>query len=438
MRAAGPAPGSRPTRLRATRGQTAGRRGLPSPAIIALALLLAAGAVLMVLRLAPRRNRVPCGPDLPCPESLYVGGDAMRERELFHTMLRRLGVAPARVEQAAAALRLTDFNFRTLRPGDSVTLFCRGLELEALNWHKDAATSYRVRFDSTGAAAARFDAPVDTVRAVVAGTVRTSIWHSLVGLGEGPWLVMAFTDILRYDIDFFTESNDGDTFEIVVDKFLVDSAFYKYGRVHAARYRGRNRDYWGFYFRDARGHWDYYNEKGQSLRKTILRSPLEFRKVTSHFGMRFHPIHRVYRQHHGVDYGAPSGTPVSAIADGSIAFAGWRGGYGRLVEIRHAGGLSSRYGHLSGFGPGVRTGARARQGQTIGYVGMTGDATGPHLHFETRQGGKPVNPAKLIPPRAEPVPDRFRAEFNAVRDACRAEVERARAPGAAPPDSSGR
>lgn len=414
------------------------RRGLASPTVTAVAVLLALVAVFAVLRLATRRPRPRCGPELPCPDSLYVGGDAMRQHELFHTLLGRLGVEPGAAAAAAAALRRTDFNFRTLRPGDSVTLYYRGLSLEALTWHKDLVTSYTVRFDSTGAVAARFEAPVDTIRTVVTGLVKESIWHSLVGQGEGAWLVMAFTDILRYDVDFFTESNDGDSFAIIVDKLQVDSTFYKYGRVHAARYRGRTANTWGFYFRDARGHWDYYNEKGQSLRKTVLRSPLEFRKVTSHFGMRFHPIHRVYRQHHGVDYGAPSGTPVSAIADGAVVFAGWRGGYGRLVELQHAGGLSSRYGHLSGFGPGTRTGGRVRQGQTIGYVGATGDATGPHLHFETRQGGKPVNPLKVIPPRADPVPERLRAEFNAVRDACRAEVERALRPAPAPPDSAGR
>jgi murein DD-endopeptidase MepM/ murein hydrolase activator NlpD len=125
-----------------------------------------------------------------------------------------------------------------------------------------------------------------------------------------------------------------------------------------------------------------------------------------------------------VDYGAPTGTPVSAIADGTVTIARRLGGYGNLVEVKHAGGLSSRYGHLSRYGGGVRGGRRVRQGQTIGYVGMTGDATGPHLHFEVRQGGKPVNPLKVIPPRAEPVARKNMPEFNALRASYLADLAR--------------
>lgn len=413
------------------------RRSNRKPALVVLAAAVVAAVLFLVLRPGFRAPGHVHGPELPCPESLYLGGDTMRQHELFHSMLGRLGVGPGEVQAAAAALRETDFNFRALRPGDSVTLFYRGFELESLTWHRDLAAGYTVRFDSAAAEAERVSAPVETTRTVVRGLVRESIWHSLVAQGEQAALVMSFTDILRYDIDFFTESHDGDSFALVVDKLYVvgraapgadsvaEPRFYRYGRVHAARYRGRNANTWGFYYRDPRGHWDYYNERGQSLRRTVLRSPLEFSKVTSHFGRRFHPIHRVYRPHHGVDYGAPTGTPVSAVADGTVTFAGWRGGYGNLVEIRHAGGLVTRYGHLSRFGGGVRVGRSVRQGQTIGYVGMTGDATGPHLHFETRVAGKPVNPLTLIPPRAEPVHASYRAEFNALRERLQAEVEQA-------------
>ncbi|HDQ99952.1 MAG TPA: M23 family metallopeptidase, partial [candidate division WOR-3 bacterium] len=345
-------------------GPSPGRRGFVSSAVTALAILAAALVVFFVLRLVNRPPRHVCGPELPCPESLYLGGDAMRRHELFHTMLGRLGVKTGAVEAAAAALRRTDFNFRTLRPGDSVTLCYRGFELESLTWHKDIAQGYRVRFDSAGASAERVTARVDTVRSVVRGLVKESIWHSLVRQGERPALVMSFTDILRYDIDFFTESHDGDSFALVVEKLYVDTVLYRYGRVHAARYRGRNANSWGFFYRNPRGHQDYYTDKGQSLRRTVLRSPLEYSKVTSHFGNRFHPIHRVWRQHHGVDYGAPTGTPVSAVADGTVTFAGRRGGYGNLVEIRHAGNLVTRYGHLSRFGGGIRSGRSVRQGQT--------------------------------------------------------------------------
>ena len=399
----------------------------------AILVLVALAAVGVTLRLALRRPPALCGPELPCPDSVYRRGDALRQHELLAGLLTRLSVPVPLVNQAHDALGMTDFPFRRLRPGDSITLVYRGLDLVGMSYGQDMMTSYEVSFESAGGYARKIVRPVDTVRAGVAGVVKESFWHSLLAQGEEPWLAMRFTEVLRYDVDFFTESSDGDSYEIVFDRLLIDSAFYKYGRVHAVHYRGRSDNTYGLYFQDPTGHWDYYNEKGQSLRKTVLRSPLEFAKVTSYFGNRFHPIHRVWRPHKGVDYGAPRGTPVSCVADGTVTIAGWLGGYGRLVEVRHSGGLVSRYGHLSGFGPGVKQGRRVRQGQTAGYVGATGDATGPHLHFELRQGGKAVNPLTVIPPRAEPVPKKYRPEFDRVRDGLIAELNRLAAP--PPPDT---
>jgi len=391
--------------------------------VLAGIILLVAGLVLLLL--LPKRKKVYCGPAVPCPDSSFVGGAVLARGEVLAGLLGRWCLPQELINRTYSALATTDFNFRGMKEGDSVSLFYHGLNLTGLEYHKDRAISYQVMFDSTGAAiAAKRLKPVDTVRVVVAGTIKGSLWNSLLELGEGPELVVQFAEILRYDIDFFTESNEGDTFELLVDKYLVDGQRYRYGRLYAVHYRGRTDNVYGFYFKAPSGHWDYYNEKGQSLRKTVLRSPLQFARVTSYFGMRFHPIYRVWRPHHGVDYGAPTGTPVSCIADGTVTFAGWRGGYGRLVEVKHQAGLVSRYGHLSGFGPGVRTGRRLRQGQTIGYVGMTGDATGPHLHFEIRKNGKPVNPLKVIPPRAEPVPKRYFAQFTAVMADYRAALER--------------
>ncbi len=404
------------------------RRGAVSPTVTVVLVLVALAAVGLLLRLALRAPARPCGPELPCPDSLYYRSDTMRQREVLAGMMARLSVPRTFINRAHDALSKVDFPFRKLRPGDSMTLVYRGFDLVEMAYCQDMMTSYAVSFDSAGAQAAKVVRPVDTVRATVAGVVSESFWHSLLGQGEQPWLAMRFTEILRYDVDFFTESNDGDSYEIVFDRLYIDSAFYKYGRVHAVHYKGRTDNTYGFYYRLPNGHWDFYNEKGQSLRKTVLRSPLQFATVTSHFGNRFHPIHRVWRPHQGVDYGAPRGTPVSCVADGSVTIASWLGGYGRLVEVKHKGGLTSRYGHLSGFGPGVRQGRRVRQGQTIGYVGATGDATGPHLHFEIRKGGKPVNPLKVIPPRADPVPPKYRDDFDRVKASLIDELRRAARP----------
>ncbi|MEO0079739.1 MAG: peptidoglycan DD-metalloendopeptidase family protein [candidate division WOR-3 bacterium] len=381
-------------------------------AVLGLTLFIAGG-----LLIGHRRPRRFCGPPVPHPDSSFVGGTVLAKGEVLAGLLSRWCLEPELVNRVYAALGKTDFNFRGMREGDSVSFYYKGLSLTGLEYHKDMATSYRVAFDSNGGAAATKELkPVDTVQTVVRGTIKGSLWHSLLDLGEKPELVVGFADILRYDIDFFTESSDGDTFELLVDKLQVQGRLYRYGRIYALHYRGRTENVYGFYFRSPSGHWDYYNEKGQSLRKTVLRSPLQFSRVSSFFGMRFHPILRIWRPHQGVDYVAPKGTPVSAVADGTVTMASWNGGYGRMVEIRHSGGLVSRYGHLSGFGPGIRQGRYVRQGATVGYVGATGLATGPHLHFEIRKDGKPVNPLKVIPPRAEPVPKRLMPEFERVKN----------------------
>ncbi|MEO0073477.1 MAG: M23 family metallopeptidase [candidate division WOR-3 bacterium] len=398
--------------------------------IVLLVLMLAAVGLLLRSRLRPRYV---CGPELPHPDSVYYAGDALRTGEVLATVLGRWCLSAAMIESVYAALGRTDFPFRSMRPGDSVAFCYQGLSLVGIRYFKDLSSGYSLEWDSSGILTVeKFQRPIDTVRTVIRGEVKSSLWNTLISMGERPALVVNYAEILSYEVDFLTEVNEGDSFAILLEKYYVDSVFLRDGRIYAVQFKGRVGTYAGFYYRTPAGHSDYYNERGQSLRKTVLRSPLQFAKVTSYFGMRFHPIYRVRRQHQGVDYGAPSGTPVSAIADGSVSFAGWRGGYGRLVEIQHTGGLSSRYGHLSGFGPGVRTGRRVRQGQTIGYVGMTGVATGPHLHFEIRRGGIPVNPLKVIPPRAEPVPSSLMADFSRVRDGYIAELRAAVLPDSLP------
>jgi len=161
----------------------------------------------------------------------------------------------------------------------------------------------------------------------------------------------------------------------------------------------------------------YYDAEGNSLQRVFLKSPLNYRRISSYFSRRrFHPILKIYRPHYGVDYAAPTGTPVVTIGDGRVVYAGWKGGLGRYVEIRHNNVYTSCYGHLSRFAKGIRRGARVRQGQVIGYVGATGLATGPHLDFRVKRFGSYVNPLTVDYPRAEPLPEDKKDEFFARRD----------------------
>jgi murein DD-endopeptidase MepM/ murein hydrolase activator NlpD len=414
-------------------GQQSGSTGqstrarFPALAVVALlGLALVVAGVFLVRRLTVKHPV--CGPEVPCPDSAYIAEDSLGKGEVLAGALARWCLTQDRINDVHAALAKTDFDFRRMVPGDKVTFVYQGLTMTEVTYSKDPATLYHVRFDSAGTAAAKENRPVDTVRTVVRGTIKGSLWNSMIDMGETPALVVNFAEILSYEVDFLTEVMEGDSFELLVDRCLVDSQFYKDGQVYAVHFKGQAGNYYGFYYQSPSGHWDFYNEKGQSLRKTVLRSPLQFAKVTSYFGRRFHPILRTWRQHTGIDYGAPTGTPVSAIADGRVVMARRNGGYGNFVQLQHAGGLVSCYGHLSRYGPGIRAGRSVRQGQTVGYVGMTGLATGPHLHFEVRQGGKLVNPLKVIPPRAEPVARKYMPDFNALKATYLADLARPEGP----------
>jgi murein DD-endopeptidase MepM/ murein hydrolase activator NlpD len=402
--------------------------------VVLVALAVVAVGVLLVRRLTAKHPL--CGPEVPSSDSTYVAEDSLSKGEVLAGALARWCLSQDRINDVYVSLEKTDFNFRNMAAGDRVTLTYRGLNLTGVTYSKDPVTYYAVRFDSAGISAAKETKRVDTTRVVVRGAIKGSLWNSMIDLGETPASIVNFAGVLGYEVDFLTEVSEGDSFEILVDKFYVDSTFYRDGRTYVVHYKGRAGDYYGFYYRTPSGHWEYYNEKGQSLRKTVLRSPLTFANVTSSFGRRFHPISRVYRQHQGVDYGAPTGTPVSAIADGTVLMARWNGGYGNFVQVRHSGGMVSCYGHLSRYGAGVKAGRSVRQGQTVGYVGSTGFSTGPHLHFEVRQGGKPVNPLKVIPPRAEPVAKKNMPEFDALKASYLADLAGPAGPVAAAADSA--
>jgi murein DD-endopeptidase MepM/ murein hydrolase activator NlpD len=223
---------------------------------------------------------------------------------------------------------------------------------------------------------------------------------------------MAFVDLFAWDIDFFTSTQHGDRFRLMVEKQYVDGRFIGYGRIVAGEYRmaESGKTFRAFYYAN-KNHAGYYTENGDAVEKSFLKSPIQFASITSRFGPRFHPIINQYGTHKGVDYGAPPGTAVWAVGDGTVTFAARNGGYGNVVYIRHANGYETRYAHLSAFGHGIHAGKRVGQKQVIGYVGATGLATGPHLHFEVLVGGQHTNPLRVVVPPSPPIPKGELPEF---------------------------
>ncbi|MBV8140797.1 MAG: peptidoglycan DD-metalloendopeptidase family protein [Verrucomicrobia bacterium] len=251
---------------------------------------------------------------------------------------------------------------------------------------------------------------LDTRETTITAEIHSSLWDALSSQPKREYLATELAEMFQWQVDFSTEMQPGDQIRLIVDESVHDGNFVKYGKIHAAELVNSGRHYRGFLFQDS-----YYDEKGVSLKRAILASPLKFTpRITSAFTTRrMHPILGVERSHLATDYGAPSGSPVVSVANGTVVFAGWDGGFGNLVRIKHASGLTSGYAHLSRIEPGVRAGHVIKQGELVGLVGQTGLATGPHLHFMMAKNGTPINPVPALK-KGEPAPPiegKMKAEF---------------------------
>jgi len=245
-------------------------------------------------------------------------------------------------------------------------------------------------------------------------------------------LAWKIAEVYDWEVDFTKDIRPGDRVEVLIERLQSEEGERRFGRILAARVDVAGSPSFAFAFELPDGRSGYYDEKGRSLRRAFLRAPLRFSHISSRFGGRFHPILRRWRTHEGTDYAAAYGTPVRATADGIITEAGRNGGYGNLVEIRHANGIRTRYGHLSRFAVGVHVGQRIKQEQTVGYVGSTGLSTGPHLHYEFLVNGRPTNPQRKDAGSGEPVPAKSKSAFETVRAQLFAELEPTGLPTAAP------
>ena len=249
------------------------------------------------------------------------------------------------------------------------------------------------------------------------GEVETSLWDTLVAQGESPRLVVELHQILQWDVDF-TALQPKDSFKLIVEKKYLEGEFVKYGKISAVQFASAARTFYIFRFEDPQGQISYYDDKGDAVRKAFLKAPFHFDpRVTSRFShSRYHPILKTRRPHLGVDYGAPTGTPVLASASGAVIFRGREGGYGLLVKIRHPNGYVTSYAHLSRID--VQRGQKVSQGEQIGRVGATGLATGPHLDYRVQdKSGRFINPQNMLAlPSDKPVAKEYVSLFTSVRD----------------------
>ncbi len=332
---------------------------------------------------------------LPGPAA-YIREERFQSGDTLAGFLGRLGVAP---EQSVRLLKLRGLH--QVHPGSTVRA-----EVEVDGTPKSISfligrdKLLQVLPDGDGSyKAAEYPAPLEPAVAMKSGVIRTSLFAATDAAGIPDAIGMQLADIFGGDVDFYHGLRRGDRFSVVYEEQRLAGMPVRSGRVLAAEFVNDGRTYRAVYYAKS-----YYTPEGKSLRKTFLRSPLQFSRVSSGFGLRMHPIIKGWRKHEGIDFAAPMGTPVRAAGDGVVEFVGKKGGYGNVIIVRHPNQYSTTYGHLSRFATGLRRGARLAQGETIGFVGMTGLATGPHLHYEFRIAGQARNPFSIALPSALPVP----------------------------------
>lgn len=246
----------------------------------------------------------------------------------------------------------------------------------------------------------------------VSGTIHSSLFEAMADAGESANLAVRLADVFSHQINFVNDVQDGDTFELVVEKKYLGDDFRRYGDIVAARFVNDGKTFEAFRFVDNKGGIHYFAADGSSLETEFLKAPLNFTRVSSVYTMhRKHPIFGKVRPHQGVDYAAPRGTPVKALGAGKVVFRGWKNGYGNTLVIRHSGGIDTQYAHLSRFASSLKVGQKVDQGEIVAFVGATGTATGPHLDFRVMKNGRFVNPDTLSGTRSDPVSKQDRARF---------------------------
>ena len=338
-------------------------------------------------------------------------------RTPFTAFLESLGIAGSTAAQLASSAQPV-FDFRHLRAGNHLAIGRSVLgDFRAVRYEIDAEHNLLITPDRGGFHSEIQTIPSQTESAGVAGEIHGSLFESLEDAGEKPELALRLAEIFGYDLDFYTDPRPGDTFRLVVEKkVLGNGTLVSYGKILAAEYVNGRHSYSAVLFHDTSGNAAYYTRDGKAMKREFLHSPLKYAApITSHFSLsRYHPILKEYRPHLGIDYGAPTGTPVQTIGDGRVIYAGRKGGAGNLIEIQHANGYTTYYMHLSRIL--VRNGERVEQGQRIGLVGMTGLATGPHLDFRIEHRGQFLNFERLPLPPSDPIARRNLAAFSVARD----------------------
>lgn len=342
-------------------------------------------------------------------DSFLIETYSVRRNDFLGSILNRAGLSAVATAAAAEAINSV-YDVRFIQRGANYTLFfaCPNDSTRRLAYfvYDIDQTSYVICNVDHPASAKVCKREIKQVEKICTGTIESSLWVAAREAGMAPTIVLDLSDIYAWTIDFF-DIEKGDQFAVLYDENYVDSTSIGTGIVRAARFDHQGESLYAFRYEKGDSLIGYYDLQGNSLRRAFLKAPLKYSRISSRFSnSRRHPILKIRRPHHGVDYAAPSGTPVMSIGDGKVIAKGWdsKGG-GNYVKIRHNSVYTTVYMHLRGFAKGITQGSAVRQGEVIGYVGKSGMATGPHLDFRVYKNGKAIDPLKMDAPHVEPVPN---------------------------------
>lgn len=360
--------------------------------------------------------------DLPEPQKMYgivvdsleVVEDKIKNGQNLSLLLNSQGISGLQIQQLVDASKGT-FDARSIRVGKSYTLLRDSSRLLYWIYEHDPITYFIADFTDSLPTIQKHERPVSVVRKKLGGVINSSLFKTVLDSGGSQEVAVSLAGVFDWTVDFFSVQK-GDFFRVIYEEKQVEGKPYGMGRILAAEFNHRGKNNVAILFDNGKP-MQYYNEKGESMRKRYLKAPLEFSRISSRFSLkRFHPVLKRYKAHLGTDYAAPTGTPIRSIGDGTVVEAGYRGGNGNFVKIKHNRTHTTGYLHMSKIASGIRSGARVSQGQVIGYVGSTGLATGPHLCFRFWENGVQVDPRRIQTPPADPLPDAMRPAFYAVRD----------------------
>ena len=348
-------------------------------------------------------------------DSFDIVEGKVRRNQFLADILSKQGVEYPKIQSIVDNYSDT-FDFRKVKRGNKYLFFTEKDSLQTVRYfvYIDNAIDYYV-FDLGDQVSVNHNMKeVISDLKTSSGTIQTSLWVSMQDQGINPELSNELSDIFAWSIDFFGLQK-GDSYKVIYDEEFVDSTSVGIKKIFGAYFRHANEDFYAIPFIQD-GKEDFYDQDGNSLRKAFLKAPLKFSRISSRFSnSRLHPVLKIRRPHHGIDYAAPVGTPVLSIGDGKVIEAQRRGANGKIVKVRHNSIYTTAYLHLSRFGPGIRAGKYVKQGDVVGYVGSTGLSTGPHLDFRFYKSGYPVDPLKVKAPPVKPVSDDNIAEYDKVK-----------------------